>query len=103
MAPAILAGFLFTLLLTVITFYGYRAYVRPSRIFDRVGGTPETVREAGSSARDRVVRVFQEIGHKIPLSSTEQTVTNRDLSMAGYRTDEAIAIFYGVKVILCIL
>ena len=101
MTPVVLAGFLFILLLTIITYYGYRAYVRPSRIFDRVGGTAEAIREPGSSARERVVRVFQEIGDKIPLSSSEQTVTNRDLTMAGYRSDGAIAIFYGVKVIMC--
>jgi tight adherence protein C len=104
MTPLILAGFLFLLLLTIITSYGYRAYVRPSRIFDRVGaGTSDSaIREPGSSPRERIVRVFQEIGDKIPLSSSEQTVTNRDLAMAGFRSEEASAIFYGVKVIMCV-
>lgn len=101
MLPTILAGFLFLLLLTVITGYGYRAYVRPSRIYDRVGGDAESIRETGVSPRQRVARVFEQIGDRIPLSPSEQTVTRRDLTMAGYRADAAIAIFYGVKVISC--
>ena len=42
MLPIVLAGFLFLLLMAVISIYGYRAYVRPSRIYDRVGGVAET-------------------------------------------------------------
>src|SRR6185437_11149835 len=98
MLPVVLAAFLFILLLSMITLYGYRAYVRPSRIYDRVGGAAESLREPGSSPRERMVRVFEQIGEKIPLSPSEQTVTRRDLTMAGYRSDTAIAVFYGVKV-----
>ena len=42
MIPIVLAVFLFLLLMAVISVYGYRAYVRPSRIYDRVGGLSET-------------------------------------------------------------
>ncbi len=101
MLPIMLAAFLFVLLLTIISVYGYRAYVRPSRIYDRVGGVAESMREPAVSAKDRVVRVFEQIGDKIPLSPSEQTVTRRDLTMAGYRADTAIPIFYGIKVFMC--
>ncbi len=103
MLPTILAGFLFVLLLSIITGYGYRAYVRPSRIYDRVGGDDESAREAVASPRERVARIFEQVGDRIPLSPSEQTMTRRDLTMAGYRTDEAIAIFYGIKVLGSIL
>ena len=104
MLPIILACFLFLLLLTVITVYGYRAYVRPSRIYDRVGGSADSGRETNSvSTRDLVVRVFEQIGDRIPLSPSEQTATRRDLTMAGFRTDAAIPIFYGIKVIGCLV
>jgi tight adherence protein C len=99
MMPMLLAAFLFLLLLGVITTYGYRAYVRPSRIYDRVGGAAELVREANANPRERMARLVEQIGDRIPLSSSEQTVTRRDLTMAGFRSDSAIAIFYGLKVI----
>jgi len=102
MLPGLLATFLFILLLTIITTYGYKAYVRPSRIFDRVGGVAESAREPSQNPREMAVRVFEQIGEKIPLSPSEQTVTRRDLTMAGYRSDTAIAIFYGIKVCFCV-
>jgi len=101
MLSILLAGFLFLLLLGVITTYGYRAYVRPSRIYDRVGGSAEVIREAGANPRERVTHFVEQIGDKIPLSGNEQALTRRDLTMAGYRSDSAIAIFYGCKVIGC--
>jgi tight adherence protein C len=102
MLPTVLAAFLFILLLSMITLYGYRAYVRPSRIYDRVGGAAESLREPVASPRERMVRVFGQIGEKIPLSPSEQTITRRDLTMAGYRSDTAIAVFYGVKVMAAV-
>jgi tight adherence protein C len=105
MIPILLASFLFLLLMGVISAYGYRAYVRPGRIYDRVGGVAESA--AGSEVvavkpRDVVVRVFEQIGEQIPLSQGDQTVTKKDLVMAGFRSDGAIKIFFGVKVMFCI-
>lgn len=103
MLPALLATFLFVLLLTIITVYGYRAYVRPSRIYDRVGGVAETAHEPTSNPREMAVRAFAQIGEKFPLSAGEQTVTRRDLTMAGYRSDSSIAILYGIKACMCVV
>jgi tight adherence protein C len=104
--PIIISGFLFLLLLSVITVYGYRAYVRPSRIYDRVGGVADMGAEADAVSvkpRDVIVRVFEQIGEQIPLSPADQTVTRRDLMMAGFRSDGAIRIFYGIKVAFCLV
>lgn len=107
MLPLLLASFLFVLLMAVISAYGYRAYVRPARIYDRVGGGAETVTGDAETVavkpRDVVVRVFEQIGEQIPLSPADQTVTKRDLVMAGFRSDGAIQIFFGIKVIFCIV
>jgi len=103
--PILLALFLFVLLMTVISIYGYRAYVRPSRVYDRVGGIAETGIPTGAPAmkpRDVVVRVIEQIGEQIPLSPLDQTVTKRDLVMAGFRSDGSIRIFYGIKVLFCV-
>ncbi|HXJ43600.1 MAG TPA: type II secretion system F family protein, partial [Bryobacteraceae bacterium] len=50
-----------------------------------------------------VVRVIEQIGQQIPLSPMDQTITRRDLMMAGYRSDGSIRIFYGVKVLFCLV
>src|SRR5580692_4663154 len=106
MLPILLAIFLFLLLMTVISVYGYRAYVRPSRIYDRVGGGADqgvAADQISVKPRDIVVRVIEQIGEQIPLSPSDQSVTRRDLSMAGFRSDGAIRVFYGIKVVFCLV
>ena len=106
MLPILLASFLFVLLMGVISIYGYRAYVRPGRIYDRVGGVAEAAVESETVSvkpRDIVVRVFEQIGEQIPLSPSDQTVTKKELVMAGFRSEGAIRIFFGVKVLFCIV
>lgn len=106
MLPVLLAAFLFLMLMSVISVYGYRAYVRPSRIYDRVGGVAETAaaeETVSVKPRDVVVRVFEHIGEQIPLSVGDMTVTRRDLVMAGYRSDGAVRIFFGIKVMFCVV
>lgn len=105
MLPILLASFLFVLLMAVISIYGYRAYVRPSRLYERVGAVTENLgvtEVAPAKPREVVVKVIEQIGQQIPLSPMDQTVTRRDLMMAGYRSDGVIQIFYGVKVLFCL-
>ena len=106
MLPVLLASFLFVLLMTIISVYGYRAYVRPSRIYDRVGGMADAgagVEAVSARPRDMVVRIFEQIGEQIPLSGADLTISRRDLMMAGFRSDAAIRIFMGMKVIFAIV
>src|SRR5690348_16994714 len=100
MLPMILAAFLFFLLMTVISVYGYRAYVRPSRVYDRVGGTADTgpvviAAAPAPSSKDVVVRVIEQIGEKIPLSSVDLTSARKELVMAGFRAEGSVQIFSG--------
>ena len=106
MLPTLLATFLFLLLLSVISVYGYRAYVRPGRIYDRVGGMAQTTVESETVSvkpKDVVVRVFEHIGEQIPLSPVDQTATKRDLVMAGFRSAGALRMFFGIKVSFCVV
>ena len=106
MLPILLASFLFVLLMTVISVYGYRAYVRPSRIYDRVGGMADIgapVEALAVKPRDIIVRVIEQIGEQIPLSSADLSVSRRDLVMAGFRSEGCIRIFYGIKAVFCVV
>lgn len=105
MLPILLASFLFILLMAVISAFGYRAYVRPSRIYDRVGGVAEVSADPETvvKPKDVVVRVIEQVGEQIPLSSADQNATKRELVMAGFRADGATKILYGIKVIFCVV
>jgi tight adherence protein C len=106
MLPIFLAGFLFVLLMAVISVYGYRAYVRPSRIYDRVGGIADTgVTNVAVAVRPRdlVIRVIEQIGEQIPLNPVDQKATKRDLIMAGFRAEGSLKILFGIKVVFCVV
>lgn len=96
----------FLVVLVSITAYGYRLYSRPGRIHDRLG---EAALEAPSLEQivrpDRkwVVRIVQQIGEKVPISPQDAGLARRYLIAAGYRTDTAIKVYYGVKVVLSVV
>ena len=105
----VIAILLFTLLMGAITFYGYRRYARPGRVFERLG-TPVLEAEvmgAGTLSHTPevgwIVRVIQQVGEKVPISPDDAGVTRRDLIMAGYRSESAIKVFNGIKITLCVL
>ena len=106
----VIAILLFTLLMGAITFYGYRRYARPGRVFERLGAPvlEAEVLGAGTTLSQTpevgwIVRVIQQVGEKVPISPDDAGVTRRDLIMAGYRSDAAIKVFNGIKVALCIV
>lgn len=104
--PIFLAVFLFLLLMAVISIYGYRAYVRPSRVYDRVGGVADVGPVAGptpTTPREVVVRVIEQIGEKIPLNAVDLKSARKDLVMAGFRSEGSVRIFSGIRVIFCIV
>ncbi len=105
----LIAVLLFALLMGAISFYGYRRYARPGRVFERLGAPvleAETLGVGGLSQVPEVgwiVRVIQQVGEKVPISPDDAGVTRRDLIMAGYRSESAIKVFNGIKLTLCIV
>ena len=105
----VIAIVLFSLLMGAITFYGYRRYARPGRVFERLGAPvleAEVLGTAGLNPTPEVgwiVRVIQQVGEKVPISPDDAGVTRRDLIMAGYRSESAIKVFNGIKITLCIV
>src|SRR5882672_7477211 len=102
---------LFSLLMGAISFYGYRSYARPGRLYERLGAPLEADGPLGNLGTATpaapevgwVVRVIQQVGEKVPISPEDAGVTHRDLIMAGYKSDSAIKIFSGIKVTLAVV
>jgi tight adherence protein C len=96
---------LFGLLMIAISYVGYRHYARPARLYDQLGAglVGHPARAADGRAREEgvVVRVFREIGAKVPVSPQDVSTTRRYLIAAGHRSESAIGVFYGIKAIAC--
>jgi hypothetical protein len=100
MIATIVSVALFALLMGVISWIGYRFYSRPARFYDQLG-TPtfhDGFGEAGLS-EGVVVRIVRRIGEKVPVSPQDVGMTRRMLLAAGYRSDSALGLYYGLKVV----
>ncbi|MEK7404728.1 MAG: type II secretion system F family protein [Acidobacteriota bacterium] len=103
---SIIALTLFLFLMSAISYYGYRHYAKPGRIFEQIGGPAgevETSRAYGAAgAAGLLIRTIRRVGEKVPISPQDASRTRRYLIAAGYRSDTALVTYYGVKVLLCI-
>lgn len=92
---------LFVVLMAAITYYGYRTYARPARLYQQLA--PEGVADLTHPAQRQpgeVVRILKEVGEKLPISARDAGLTRRMLMAAGYRSDFAVPVYYAVRVIL---
>lgn len=103
MLALLLALGLFMVLLAAITYFGYKHYVRPARLYDQLAGpasgtlpsldlTVETNPGTISSAIERV-------GAVVPVDPDESASIRRDLIMAGYRSERAVTMYLGLRVL----
>jgi tight adherence protein C len=91
---------LFAILMLAISYVGYRHYARPARYYEQLGAPTVTIGEqTGPRQEGLVVRVIREIGEKVPISPADVTMTRRYLIAAGFRSDSALPVHYGIKVI----
>lgn len=93
---------LFCFLVVVISLLGYGYYARPSRFFKRLGpgviGGSEV--PAGPHAQlSPAMHLFEEIGAKVPISLEDASSARHDLMAAGFRSEHAVAVYYGIKIV----
>lgn len=103
---ALISFALFALLMTAISVYGYRRYAKPARVYEQLGGAalPQNpaIDRLSEEEPGLIVSVIQQIGEQLPVSPQDMLATRLDLVAAGYRSEKAVAILYGIKVILCV-
>jgi tight adherence protein C len=97
---------LFALLMLAISFVGYRYYTRPARFYEHLGTTIVAGRGAVGTAAPTgdgfAVRIIRQIGEAVPVSPEDVSTTRRYLLAAGYRSETAVYVIYGLKIIGCI-
>jgi tight adherence protein C len=98
----IISAVLFMLLMLSISLYGYRRYARPGRFYEQLGTELISVAHPDiDPVTGLVVRVIKTIGEKVPISPDSASSTRCELISAGYRSDNALLVFYGAKVLFC--
>ena len=97
---------LFLVLLSAITFFGYRQYVRPAKIYQRlnpaVAEQESEIADLGTRKRNLSIRLFESLGKAIPFGN-DDSATRRELISAGFRTETAITVFSGIRICATVL
>lgn len=102
--PLILCTALFFVLLVSISIFGYARYARPARMIERLQTyaelSPADTSNADSGGWNPVTSILVILGNLIPSSPVEAALRRRELSMAGFRSDQSIPVFNGLKLVL---
>ncbi len=102
---ALISAILFIFLMGAITIFGYRRYAKPGRVYDQLS---EQAPAAGAVLvgapvqQGTFVRITQQIGEKVPVSPQDVSMARRYLVAAGYRSESAVRVYYGLRVVLCL-
>jgi tight adherence protein C len=105
MAPVVISVMLFVALMGAITYFGYRRYARPARVYEQLGGMPSfempAIDRMHADDPGLVVRMIEQIGEKIPVNPQDASMIRSDLIAAGHRSDHALPIYLGIRVVAC--
>jgi tight adherence protein C len=97
---------LFLALMLAISLYGYRRYLRPARVYERLGRPvtqPSAVVNITDEPEQKVtVKVIEQLGNLMPISPADAAGVKERLVMAGYRSDSAVAVFFGIRMLVCL-
>jgi len=87
----------FIMVTGLLYFFGMKFWVTPRSAVDRIieGGVPmeQQVRYPSLAIHD----LLEKLGNVVPASPTDMTVVRKQLFAAGYRSNNALRTFYGVK------
>jgi tight adherence protein C len=103
--PILFSACAFLMLMVLMSWVGYRLAYKPGR-FMRQLGTPVISGEyAGGMAEEPgaqpkpLVTFLQQIGSKVPASEADVATLRTDLIRAGYRSEHALAVFFGIRIV----
>ncbi|MFN7997664.1 MAG: type II secretion system F family protein [Bryobacteraceae bacterium] len=94
----------FLTLMVAIAVFGYQRYARPGRVFEQLGNPvlPSGV-VTDRAPKVREYKLIEKMGELLPVSEDDSSLTKKQLSFAGYRSDHAVRIFYGIRVLATIV
>jgi tight adherence protein C len=98
---------LFLLLMSAILLFGYKRYSKPVKVVEQQIGMPvitsmtESLMSPTKSAGAADAMRF--LGSMIPASPQALVKVKQDLTMAGYRSENAVAIFSGIRIMACLV
>ena len=107
--PVLFATCAFLMLMVILTWVGYRLVYKPGKFMRQLGRpviTSESQRlvdAGGEPETSTLVTFLQGIGSRVPSSETEVASLKLDLVRAGFRSESALPVFYGLRIVITLL
>src|ERR1017187_10479324 len=99
----------FFMLMLILSWVGYRLVYKPGK-FMRQLGRPVITNESqhlmdagGEPEAGTLVTFLHGIGSRVPSSEAEVTGLKADLMRAGFRSENALPVFYGLRIVITLL
>jgi len=102
--PILLAVCAFSMMMVGLSWVGYRVFYKPGKFMKQLGSpvigvAPEaavgqTIEPEGST----IVSVLRQIGSRVPSSDADITTLRGNLIRAGFRSENAVAVFFGLRI-----
>ncbi|HXB69891.1 MAG TPA: type II secretion system F family protein [Candidatus Acidoferrales bacterium] len=95
----------FLMLMLLISWVGYRLIYKPGRFLRQLGQpviTNDAQRGLGANGEPEpgmLVTVLQQIGSRVPSSDAEVANLKADMIRAGFRSEHALPVFYGIRIV----
>jgi len=103
--PLAFSALTFLALMSVMTWAGYRVLYKPGRFLRRLGkpvignDTRQTIAIDEEPEASTLITVLHQIGAHVPASAAEAADLRTQLIRAGYRSENAATVLYGVKIV----
>ena len=98
---------LFLVLMTAIVLFGYKRYSKPASFVEQQIGMPviSSMTETLMSPRKSTgaTDAMKLLGSIMPTSQQDLLATKKDLVMAGYRSENAVAVFNGMRLLTALV
>ena len=107
--PALFSACAFFMLMLILSWVGYRLVYKPGKFMRQLGSpviTNDSLRLAAGGAEPEgstLVTVLQGIGSRVPSSDTDVANLKIDLMRAGFRSDKALPVFCGLRIVVTLL
>jgi tight adherence protein C len=102
-SPLLLAICAFSMMMVALTWVGYRIFYRPGKFLKQLGnpviGTgQEHLGEVIEPESSSIVSVLHQIGSRVPSSEADINTLRANLVRAGFRSENAVAVFFGLRI-----
>lgn len=94
----------FLMLMVLLSWVGYRLFYKPNKLFKHTLGRPviteqRVIENPAEPEASTLVTVLRQIGQKMPTSEQESATLRSDLIRAGFRSEAAAPVFYGLRIV----